>query len=183
MDFGDLVDPSRTAFGLYELLANCLAMPDRWNLLGIPEDEFLARVRAMPLAELENGDMSSILGHRRPLQYYSYETSKTRLGPQSADLICSVSVYEHIRDLEQELRWHRMILRPGGHAMHTIDFRDHRHYVWGHFDPWSYMVDGGYGSGSDAAGVRADHWINGLQLSQMLEVMERTGWEVIGRAA
>ena len=97
----------------------------------------------------------------------------------SADLIFSVSVYEHIREIEDELRWHRVLLRSGGYAVHTIDFRDHRHYLWNHFDPWSYMVDGGYADGSDTAGVRADHWINGLQLSQMLEVMEQTGWEVV----
>lgn len=179
MDFQDLMNRERLAFALYELFADMLARPAHWQFTSEDEAAFVERLRTVPFDGLEEGKLEAFYGEGKPFQYFNYDASKVGLKPQSADIIMSTSVYEHIEDPAAELAWHRSLLRPGGYAMHTIDFRDHRSYVFDGFHPWSFMIDGGYGEGSKNAGVRHDHWINGLRLSQLLNVVEGAGWEVV----
>ena len=179
MDFQDLINPERVGVALYELFADILARPEHWKFNGEPERDFVERVREVPFGDLEEGRLDVLHGEGKPFRYFNYEDSKKSFEENSADILMSTSVYEHIREPLEELSWHRALLRPGGYAMHTIDFRDHRSYVFEGFHPWSFMIDGGYGAGSDTAGVRHDHWINGLRLSQLLEVVREAGFEII----
>ncbi|MCA8925043.1 MAG: class I SAM-dependent methyltransferase [Planctomycetes bacterium] len=53
----------------------------------------------------------------------------------SVDLVASTSVLEHVRDLDAVAAECARVLRPGGLALHQIDFRDHRDFA----QPWAFL--------------------------------------------
>jgi SAM-dependent methyltransferase len=55
---------------------------------------------------------------------------------RAADLICSFTVLEHVRDLPGFFRESARLLKPGGRAYHMIDLSDHTYQVFARF-PWA----------------------------------------------
>ena len=86
----------------------------------------------------------------------------------SADLVCSVSVLEHIMRPEAVYRSMRRILRPGGHIHHSIDLRDHLSY----HDPLRFLrlTPEAY------APIGTE---NRLRASDHLHLIEACGFEVV----
>ncbi|HKP95103.1 MAG TPA: methyltransferase domain-containing protein [Fibrobacteria bacterium] len=54
-------------------------------------------------------------------------------GPGVADLMCSFTVLEHVRDLPGFFSLSARLLKPGGRAYHLVDLSDHTYQVFARF--------------------------------------------------
>ncbi len=72
------------------------------------------------------------------------------------DLVFSVSVLEHVMDPEGVVRKMRQTLRPGGHALHSIDLRDHANFD----DPLRFLklTEAQYAPRKTENRLRASDW-------------------------
>lgn len=96
---------------------------------------------------------------------------RTGLADDSVGLCLSNSFLEHISDVEAAVRESARILRPGGMAIHRIDYSDHRHWITD-ADPIEFLCEE-----SDAPLV---HNCNRLRHHEIFEIFEAAGFEVRG---
>lgn len=90
----------------------------------------------------------------------------------SVDFIYSISVLEHVRDVDHAYREMARVLRPGGLCSHLVDLRDHHHA-----DPVDFLryPDGLW----DRMTGRSAGWTNRLRASQHLGAIAAAGIEVL----
>jgi SAM-dependent methyltransferase len=75
---------------------------------------------------------------------------------ETFDFIYSVSVLEHVMKPEAVVRQMRRLLKPGGHACHSVDLRDHASFD----DPLRFlrMAEGEYAGQATENRLRASDW-------------------------
>lgn len=110
--------------------------------------------------------------HRALISYHSpYDINTLAAG--SVDLLISQAVLEHVDDLSVVYEAMRVWLRPGGLMSHTIDFKSHGtaevwNGHWGYSDLVWRLMRG-----------RKPYLINRYALSTHLELLQRSGFEMI----
>ena len=127
--------------------------------------------RAARVHELfPNGDLAfPVLGSR--IDYRVTDGRDLPLESGTVDLIYSISVLEHVREVEHLYREMRRVLRPRGLCSHIIDLRDHHHR-----EPLDFLryPDGLW----DRMVGRSAGWTNRLRASDHLRLIEAAGLRV-----
>jgi len=98
------------------------------------------------------------------------------LATSSVDLVFSIAVLEHVRKPLRSLSESLRILRPGGYALHQIDYEDHRGRGAAGWDflrfpasAWERMH----------TGEQARNYTNRLRHSQWCRLIDEVGFEVV----
>lgn len=116
---------------------------------------------------------------RDPVQLASTiqrETKSEALPSEAFDLVFSVAVLEHVREPRQALSETLRLLRPGGYALHQIDYEDHRGRGAAGWDflrfseaEWERMHEG----------ELARDYTNRLRHSHWRRLVDELGFEVV----
>ena len=168
--------PVRAAQALFDLLADALVAPARWNWAGLPLDEFRNRIFSFDLDALRDGRMDEGL---RSLPLRHRLTNVTEPLPQNAkfDLMSSRAVLEHFPDFPAAARQMFNMLNPGGVATHHIDLVDHRVYTVAgttsatspyHF--WSFLAEDETWSDGNT---------NRLRSAELRAEFEKAGFKIV----
>ncbi len=91
------------------------------------------------------------------------------------DVLCSFQVAEHISDMDAFANAHRKLLKPGGIAVHRVDFGPHG--VWrGYRDPLTFLrfSDRVWAAMGSARGAP-----NRFRVHEVVASLERTGFSVV----
>lgn len=160
---------AKSAPGVYRGVIESL--PERLDSGALP-DVLGADERAARAEELfPGGDLSfPELGTR--IDYRITDGRDLPVESATLDLICSISVLEHVRDTAHAYREMVRTLRPGGLCSHLIDLSDHHHAEPLDFLRypdilWNCMTG------------RSAGWTNRLRASQHLQAIEAAGLRVL----
>jgi SAM-dependent methyltransferase len=168
VDLDPIQDPVRAARALVQVAGWFLT--DARGLIGRQADVARASeaLQAFDLRTLANGDVSGVPSDR--LQYLQQNIETLTLADGEADLVSSVSLLEHVADIDATLASLRRITRPGGRGHHVVDFVDHRLYGGEVTAPLAFLTI----DSSDAL----VHGSNRLRLSQLRDAFARHGFAV-----
>ena len=125
-------------------------------------------------------DVSSVLDMSSdPIRYSASirrEVSSLSLADASADFVFSIAVLEHVRDPQSMLAEGWRLLRPGGVALHSIDYEDHRgrgpaawEFLRLSTSEWDRLHEGD----------KARDYTNRVRHSKWLALIEELGFEVV----
>lgn len=172
VDIRPPTDPRQSAVALYDLIAECLTLPERWHWGGVDIDEFLRRAHRFDREALRSGDLWGGLGTAQCRHVVGDDWQKEH----DIDAIVSQSVLEHIHDLDGVIAAMSTVMRPGGVMLHRIDMRDHRRRTWGDggINRWYFLT-------SDDEHSRSH--CNRVRVSQFEALFERHGFEVVDYGA
>lgn len=168
VDLDPIQDPGRAARALVQVAGWLLSDPP--GLIGRKADVARASValQAFDLEKLSHGDPSAIPADR--LEYLQQDIDTLTLADGEADLVSSVSLLEHVSDIDTTLASLRRVTRPGGRGHHVVDFVDHRLYGGEVPHPLAFLT-----LESDEPLV---HGSNRLRLSQLRTAFARHGFTV-----
>lgn len=143
---------------------------DAKRLIGQPVDavSIVERLTAFDLERLRSGDRGGVPADR--LEHRLESTSTLGLADGEADLITSVSLLEHVDDIDATLQSLRRVTAIGGRGHHVVDFVDHRLYGGEVSDPNAFLRV----ETRDAL----VHGSNRLRLGQLRDAFRRHGFEV-----
>jgi SAM-dependent methyltransferase len=129
----------------------------------------LAHLEGFDLAQLAAGDPRGIASDRLIHRLESiYDLS---LADGEADLVSSVSLLEHVDQIEDAMASLRRITKPGGLGDHVVDFIDHRVYGGEVQSPFEFLkID------TPAPIV---HGCNRIRCDEMRGLFERFGFDVV----
>jgi SAM-dependent methyltransferase len=162
-------DHARAAEALYDLLADCLVFPEKWNWSGKSEDEFTAGVRLFNLQALKQGKLVEGISHL-PMGYAVTDIHHPQIEPGSIDIMTSRAVLEHFLDFGTAVKRLYEIMAPGGVAFHSIDLVDHRAYKSSDFHYWSFLSEGeGWSDGV----------CNRLRSKEIRPFIEQAGFKIL----
>jgi len=112
----------------------------------------------------------------RPSSLIQRRQESEGLGTGSVDLVFSIAVLEHVRDPRHSLSESLRLLRPGGYALHQIDYEDHRGRGPAGWDflrfstsEWDRLHEG----------ERSRDYTNRLRHSQWCRLIADLGFEVV----
>jgi SAM-dependent methyltransferase len=168
VDLEPIQDPARAARALVQVAGWLLS--DSRGLIGRKADVARASeaLQAFDLKRLSNGDVAGVPADR--LQYLQQDIETLTLEDGEADLVSSVSLLEHVSDIDSTLASLRRVTSRGGRGHHVVDFVDHRLYGGEVTHPLAFLT-----VESDDALV---HGSNRLRLSQLRQAFERHGFTV-----
>jgi SAM-dependent methyltransferase len=170
LDVDPLRDPARSSVALFDLLVQCLALPDDWIFTSVGRDAFLNRIRTFDLHKLSQGDMAGgVSGTPCEHRVADLRVIRSELA-ERVDAILSNATLEHVTPFDEFAQCLFDVLRPGGIAFNNVDFVDHRWYTGEQPHKWAYMTKGG---GRDRFNS------NQLRCSQMDGELRRIGFEPI----
>ncbi|MCK6476833.1 MAG: class I SAM-dependent methyltransferase [Phycisphaerales bacterium] len=118
-----------------ELIAEMHLSPETFTLPGGDPRQLKRRLAEIPFEKLGEGDTLE-MGPITLTKQLSFEHY-----PSAFDAILSTSVFEHVWDVEKEIRHHASSLRPGGVSLNRIDFTDHR-FFRADCQPFGFYRDG-----------------------------------------
>lgn len=168
VDLDPVQDPARAARALAHIAGWLLTDPRgligrRVDVLAVSE-----ALRAFDLRALERGEIAGVPTER--LRYLREATGTLTLEDGEADLVSSVSLLEHVDDIDGTLASLYRVTKPGGRGHHVVDFVDHRLYGGQVTSPFAFLA-----IESDEPLV---HGCNRLRLSQLRAAFERHGFAV-----
>ena len=130
-----------------EIAARALATTAGWLLLeprrilgrlaSIAAEDVLANLKGFQLPLLASGDPAGIAPGR--LVHRIESVHDLSLRNDEADFVFSVSLLEHLDNVEDALESLRRITKPGGHGVHVVDFVDHRIYSGQAISPFEFL--------------------------------------------
>ena len=126
------------------------------------------RLHGFDLAQLARGDLTGIDADR--LRYRVETLDNLSVDRHEADLVFSVSLLEHIADLDTAIASLYRATKPGGRGIHVVDFADHRIYGGQITDPYAFLME-------DSAEPLV-HGSNRLRCAEICERFERHGFAV-----
>lgn len=143
---------------------------DSARLIGQPVDvaDIARRLTAFDFRRIEAGDRSGVPAER--LEHRLESTADLGLSDGEADLVTSVSLLEHVDDLDTTLASLKRITAVGGRGHHVVDFVDHRLYGGTVSDPLAFLRETSTGP--------LLHGSNRLRLGQLREAFERHDFTV-----
>jgi SAM-dependent methyltransferase len=162
-------DSRRSAEALYDLLLSCLAHPDYYHWSEISTEEYFSRIYSFNLKELCNGNLEAGLASV-PIKYIVANIERSPIPPESIDIILSRAVLEHFFDFELACKKLYWLMKPGGIAIHLVDFADHRAYGSKEYHWWSFLAEDEQWS---------DELCNRLRPSEIRDVLSKTGFEIL----
>lgn len=143
---------------------------DAERLIGLPVDPAVVsrNLEGVDLRRLERGDPSGLPAER--ITYLRESSETLSLMDGEADLVTSVSLLEHVEEIDVTLRSLRRVTKPGGRGHHVVDFVDHRLYGNEVTHPLAFL--------SVESSEPLLHGSNRLRLGQMRAAFERNGFAV-----
>lgn len=168
IDLEPVQDERRAVRALSDVAAWLLLDPAR--LIGRPVEaaEVLRRVAAFDLKRLEAGDRAGVPADR--LEHRLESTADLGLADGEADLVTSVSLLEHVDDLDATVAALRRVTAVGGRGHHVVDFVDHRLYGGTVQDPFAFL--------RETTPEPLVHGSNRLRLGQVRDIFERHDFTV-----
>lgn len=168
VDLEPIQDQQRAARVLSQVAAWMLI--DSTRLIGQPvaTSDVAARLQAFDVSRLERGDIGGIPEGR--LTHLLESTEQLSLADGEADLLTSVSLLEHVADIDTTLASLRRVTAPGGRGHHVVDFVDHRLYGGQTSDPFAFLTL----ESSEPLMFGS----NRLRLGQLHAAFERQGFDV-----
>ena len=138
-----------------------------------PED-VLRNLRGFQLPMLAAGDPIGIDARR--LEHRCESIYDLTLAEGEADVVFSVSVFEHLERVDDAVESLRRVTRPGGVGLHVVDFADHRIYAeyYGVTDPLEFLKSVPFEPAEQM------HWSNRVRCDEMCATFERHGFHVEG---
>lgn len=132
------IDVSSARTAAVELIKAVMLAPEKFNYSGIGNRELKSRCASIAFERIDQlGTAASIdFGGIRLVRSLNDERS------DQFDLVVSCSVFEHVADLQHEIRSHRRLMRNGSVGVHIVDFSDHRKTAEP-YDPFAFYYDDG----------------------------------------
>lgn len=142
LDLEPLDDERKATRALYELLLECLGLPEEWNISGSSSEYFAERIRHFDLAGLKKGALWGSLpaGKMSIHQVNIYDPAVHDI-VHDIGIMSSNAVLEHFDDIKAACRWMFEVMRPGAVAYHVVDLKDHRAYSQPRYDAWSFLCE------------------------------------------
>jgi SAM-dependent methyltransferase len=168
IDLEPIQDEPRAVRALADVAAWLLV--DSARLIGSRVElvDVVQRLQAFDLPAIERGERAGVPPDR--LQYLQESITELSLADGEVDLITSVSVLEHVDDIDATLASLQRVTAVGGRGHHVVDFVDHRLYGGDVTDPLAFLrIDT-----KDAL----VHGSNRLRIGQLRAAFERHGFEV-----
>ena len=136
-----------------------------------PED-VLRNLHGFQLPKLAAGDPNGIDASR--LEHRCESIYDLTLADGEADVVFSVSVFEHLDQVDRAVESLRRVTRPGGIGLHVVDFADHRIYAehYGLTDPLEFLKSVPFEPADRV------HWSNRIRCDEMCAIFERHGFRV-----
>ncbi|EKD09730.1 methyltransferase domain-containing protein [Limnospira platensis] len=158
------IDSRSAYYAAQEIVKTILFNPDVFNFSGIDNDEMKRRLITLDLRNIsafldEKPDYPIDLGGVSFINNINYVTE------ESLDLVVSISVLEHIQDLESELVRQRHLMSDRGVGIYIVDFSAHNKKSK-RYDPFSVLYGGKHPS------------LNLLRASDIRELLENAGFFV-----
>ncbi len=161
-------DLQRSAEALYDLLAACALEPDKWNMSGKPNEEFLQRIRQFNIPALKKGDLLTGVSSTN-LSYVLGSLENMPLTNEQVSLVSSRATLEHILNFKQGMQELFRVMQHGGVAFHSIDLVDHRVYREPEkYNMWSFLTE---------EKNPINKWCNRLRADEILKIAENVGFE------
>lgn len=172
-DLKPAIDPKRSAVLLSELLQYAARNPEHFQMTPGPLEGFQLRLNNFDLDALASGDLYAGCVNV-PIKHVvaSLFDLQPSMGP--FDLITSRAVLEHFLDFESLCQMLFRLSSPHAVGCHLHDFVDHRYYKSGQYHPWSFLEE----MEDWTKGVNPADVSNRLRLSQVIEALERSGFDV-----
>ena len=138
VDLDAVQDPARAIRALATAAEWLLVDPVRLTgLRGVERHAVLDNLHGFDLALLAAGNPDGVAGDR--LVYLSEAIEALSIGDGEADLVSSVSLLEHVDDVESVIDSLWRITKPGGLGHHVVDFVDHRLYGGQVDNPFEFL--------------------------------------------
>ncbi len=161
-------DFQRSAEALYDLLASCALEPEKWNMSGKSNEEFMQRIRLFDIQALKNGDLLTGVKNT-DLHYVLGSLENMPLANEQVSLVSSRATLEHILNFQQGMKELFRVMRHGGVAFHSVDLVDHRVYREpDKYNMWSFLTE-------ETNPINT--WCNRLRADEILKIAEKAGFE------
>ncbi|BAI87886.1 hypothetical protein NIES39_A00450 [Arthrospira platensis NIES-39] len=143
-----------------------LSKLEKYKLLPIDSEEMKRRVATIDYEKIEIISADGVPDNGIHInEGITVQKSIDGIQQNSIDLIMSTSVLEHVRDFEQVMRQQFSLLKPGGVAIHAVDFTDHRHDL-PEYHPFMFYYDN----------KKKD--VNGMRDVDMIRIFDNIGFSV-----
>ncbi|WCS26438.1 class I SAM-dependent methyltransferase [Methylobacterium sp. NMS14P] len=162
-----IADEADAARMVLHFLLLALQDPKAWTVGRSDPSRLVERAAQFDLSNLSSGRLAGSFD--RTGVDYRNGLAEQYDNISDLDLIYSIAVFEHIMKLDEVFSMLIGKLKPGGHMCHVIDFSDHNFHAGLTPLRWAYMTPGG-GDGNG---------INRVRLSRMVEIMRRSGLEIL----
>lgn len=159
--------------GTRRFIANDVMQVTRTFESGFMQDlrallELVAPDRCEPFDSMTSKDASGRIAVRGLEVHDEQPFEDIDLADSKFDLIFSTSVLEHVMKPREVVERMFALLRPGAHAFHSIDLRDHRDFS----NPLAFLQM----TGEEYAAVNTE---NRLRASDWLELFAGAGFEIL----
>jgi SAM-dependent methyltransferase len=135
----------------------------------ITKNEILENISSFDLNALLNGNDEGLDPEK--LVYLPESLFNNSIPDNTADVVISVSVLEHLPNIDETLQEIAKITKTGGYGLHNIDGIDHEYYQDSSIHPLQFLrVD------TDAKIVGVCNRIRPLNF---IEIFERNGFEIL----
>lgn len=163
VDLDAVQDSERAVRALATAAEWLLIEPERvTGLNGLDRNVLLQNLDGFDLAKLARGDEQGIAADR--LIYLSESIEALSLDDGEADLVSSVSLLEHVDNIEAVIDSLWRITKRGGLGHHVVDFVDHRLYGGEVVSPFEFLK-----LASDDSIVHGCNRLRGGQLRALFE--------------
>ena len=169
VDLDVIQDPERAVRALATAAEWLLVEPELVTGLGdLDRRTLLGNLEGFDLAALARGNAEGIAADR--LVYLSESIEALSLADGEADLVSSVSLLEHVDNIEGVIDSLWRITKKGGLGHHVVDFVDHRLYGDEVTSPFEFL--------KLASSDSIVHGCNRLRSGQLRALFERRGFVV-----
>lgn len=135
----------------------------------ITKEEILENISSFKLNALLKGQDEGLDSEK--LVYLQESLFNNSISDNTADVLITVSVLEHLPDLDETLQEMARITKTGGYGLHNIDGIDHEYYRDSNIHPLQFLrVD----TEANIVGV-----CNRIRPMNFLEIFERNNFEVL----
>jgi SAM-dependent methyltransferase len=179
VDQTTLMNPVYAAKANYNMLSDIALRPGNYAIDSQRVETIRSRIHNINIDALKAGDLDGALrsvGDK--IIFVNSDIRDAAIEKNSIDIICSVSVLEHLDDVQSILLYLETIMSNDGAMAHFIDLRDHRargRRAHKGFHNWSFLTD--YAINISTNRVRWSEFMNifgelGLVVEKLGEVKE-----------
>lgn len=166
----NLVDESLSLKNLAEIVGKVVINPKKvCGDYPITPYEILENISSFNLDLLSKGDYKGLDSDK--LIYLKESLINNSIPDETADVTNSVSVLEHLTDLDSSIQEIRRLTKIGGYGLHNIDGIDHEYYQDSSIHPLEFLK---VETDSEIVGV-----CNRIRPLEFKAIFERNGFEVL----
>lgn len=169
----DMLPPRNLTFSalsMRDILADMHARPEAFQLPDSDPQLFMRRLREFDIEAFRDGRFyDGFAATEGRVGYVVDDIVNANIGDETASIIVSFAVFEHVSDMEGVLTFLYGRTAPGGLGFHFIDMADHRSYRAGNqYDAFTFLTE-----------EDGPNNINRLRKSEQIQEFSNAGFEIL----